>query len=111
MSLDLTAIVIDCADPKRQAEFWTAALAWKVEHVGAWDAEITLGEDVVQANENWSSIGNDRPDVPRLVFAKVPEGKTVKNRLHFDLKTEDMNAEVLRLVDLGASTVERRNGR
>ena len=108
MRLVINDIVIDCADPGSQAEFWSAALGWDVEHVGAWDAEVTLGAEVVQANESWSSIITDLPNVPRVVFAKVPEGKTVKNRLHFCMKADDMNSEVSRLVALGGSEVERR---
>ena len=38
----------------------------------------------------------------------VPEGKTVKNRLHLDLQADEMKAEVARLVGLGASIVEER---
>ena len=108
MSLVITAISIDCADPKSQAEFWSAALGWKVESVEAWAAEVALGTEVVEANESWSSITIDLPNVPRLIFAKVPEGKTVKNRLHFDLKADGMKSEVSRLVGLGASVVEER---
>jgi hypothetical protein len=40
---------------------------------------------------------------PRLAFHKVPEGKTVKNRVHFDLITADFDRELDRLVRLGAT--------
>ena len=40
---------------------------------------------------------------PDLLFLKVPEGKTVKNRLHLDLRPVDQAAEVARLLDLGAT--------
>jgi len=39
---------------------------------------------------------------PRLWFQAVPESKTVKNRVHLDLSTTDVAAEVQRLIDLGA---------
>jgi len=39
---------------------------------------------------------------PDLIFLKVPEGKTVKNRLHLDLRPVDQGAEVARLQALGA---------
>jgi Glyoxalase-like domain len=39
---------------------------------------------------------------PRLFFQLVPEPKTVKNRVHLDLLTDDPDAEVRRLIDLGA---------
>ncbi len=45
------------------------------------------------------------PTAPRLFFQRVPEAKTVKNRLHLDLVADDPGAEVDRLVELGASVV------
>ena len=109
MSIVMTAITIDCADPRTQAEFWSAALGWEIESVEVWDAEISRGGKVVQSRESWSNIISAAPNAPRRInFAKVPEGKTVKNRLHFDLKVDDLDTEVSRLVGLGASIVERR---
>ena len=109
MSIVMIAITIDCADPRTQAEFWSAALGWEIESVEVWDAEISRGEKVVQSRESWSNIISAAPNAPRRInFAKVPEGKTVKNRLHFDLKVDDLDTEVSRLVGLGASIVERR---
>jgi predicted enzyme related to lactoylglutathione lyase len=108
MRLTINEITIDCVDPKRQAEFWSEALGWDINNGGDWDAEITLGDQVVQANESWSSITSGLPDLPYVVFEKVPEPKTVKNRFHFCLKADDMSSEVSRLVGLGAFVVEKR---
>ena len=109
MSIVIVAITIDCVDPRTQADFWSAALGWRIESVEVWDAEISRGGKVVQARESWSNIISAAPNAPkRINFAKVPEGKTVKNRLHFDLKVDDLDTEVSRLVGLGASVVERR---
>ena len=49
------------------------------------------------------------PGFPRLVFIRVPEPKTVKNRIHLDLVAEDMKAEVRRVVELGGSVIEERS--
>ena len=46
-----------------------------------------------------------QPSGPRLLFLKVPEPKTAKNRIHFDLRGGDMATEVDRLVGLGAAIV------
>ena len=47
------------------------------------------------------------PDrLPGLLFLSVPEGKTIKNRLHLDLRPADRDAEVARLEGLGASRVD-----
>lgn len=47
----------------------------------------------------------ERDDDPTWMFAKVPEPKTAKNRMHLDLMTPDPEAEIARLVGLGASRV------
>ncbi len=53
-----------------------------------------------------------RPDAPetvqrkRIVFQRVPDGKTAKNRLHLDLRPKDQAAEVARLEALGARRVD-----
>ena len=43
---------------------------------------------------------------PDLLFLRVPEPKTVKNRLHIDLRPDDQAAEVARLERLGARRVD-----
>jgi hypothetical protein len=43
---------------------------------------------------------------PDILFLKVPEAKAVKNRLHIDLRPDDQQAEVERLLALGARRVE-----
>ncbi len=40
-----------------------------------------------------------------LMFHKVPEGKTVKNRVHLDLQAGDVVAEADRLTSLGAKQI------
>lgn len=51
--------------------------------------------------------GSDEDGVaPDLLFLRVPESKTVKNRLHIDLRPDDQAAEVLRLEQLGAKRVD-----
>jgi predicted enzyme related to lactoylglutathione lyase len=42
-------------------------------------------------------------DPVRLLFLKVPEGKTVKNRMHLDFQATDRAAEVARACGLGAT--------
>lgn len=101
MVLRLTEIVVDCRDPESQASFWSAALGYhevrsengQVE-IAAWSQEPPdLAQQIVRT-----------PGAPTLVFVTVPEGKTVKNRLHLDLRPADgsLDAEVRRLISLGA---------
>jgi hypothetical protein len=121
-------LVIDCGDPHAQADFWAAALGYAVEDNSAL-IEKLLGLGVVSAELTvefhgrpaWRDLVAVRhPDDPyeeergtglgrRLLFQRVPEAKTVKNRLHLDLhpgegRRED---EVARLERLGANVLRR----
>ena len=84
------SIVVDCQDIKREAAFWAEALGYEV--VFEADDEIAIAQD-------------DHTE-PGLVFVPVPEGKTVKNRLHIDLNPDDQDAEVARLESLGAKRAD-----
>ena len=97
MSCKITELAIDCADPAALAQFWCTALGYEVQELG--DGLVSIG----------APTGNDRegpgPVTPALTFARVPEGKVVKNRLHFDVNPtdRDQEAEIDRLLLLGAS--------
>ena len=97
MTSKLTEVGVDCAEPRSLARFWCSALGYEVyaEH----DDLVTIGPPESAGFE--TRIG---PVPPTLTFALVPEGKTVKNRLHLDLSPGDgeQDAEVRRLVGLGA---------
>jgi len=56
-----------------------------------------------------AAINSPDPNRPRVLFQLVPEGKTVKNRLHLDLRVgpESREAEVARLVAAGATELHR----
>jgi hypothetical protein len=79
-------LCIDTADPARIASFWEAAPGWR----RTWEEE----DQVCLEPPEGSLEDGIAPD---LVFLKVPEGKTVKNRLHLDLRPADQPAEVARL--------------
>jgi len=97
MASKLTELGIDCADPHRLARFWCSVLDYEVQVED--DGLVTIGPPTVP-------LGRDclDPVPPTLTFAQVPEGKTVKNRLHLDLNPTDreQDDEVRRLLDLGA---------
>ena len=82
---------IDCADPAALARFWTEALGYRIEDTADPD-EIPI-------------VPKDGRGV-RILLAKVPEEKTIKNRLHLDLRPDDQAAEVERLLALGARRVD-----
>ena len=94
MEIRIQCLCIDTTDPARIAGFWQSALGWR----------RTFGdEDQVCLEPPEGSP--EEGIVPDLVFLKVPEGKTVKNRLHLDLRPADQAAEVARLEALGARQV------
>ena len=91
MTLLFEALAIDCADPAALARFWAEALDYAIQPSDDPD-EITVSP----------KSGGGTP----LLFLRVPEGKTIKNRLHLDLRPEDQAAEVERLIGLGARKVD-----
>jgi predicted enzyme related to lactoylglutathione lyase len=90
MSSSIYSVTVDCADPKRLAEFWAHLL----------DFKITFEDDVEVAIEREDEIG------PALLFIRVPDAKHVKNRIHLDLNPDDQDAEVRRAKELGATEVD-----
>ncbi|GGS36682.1 VOC family protein [Actinokineospora fastidiosa] len=97
MASKFTELAIDCADPHGLARFWCAVLDYEVQDAD--DDVVTIGSSAVPEGKN--RVG---PVPPTLTFARVPEGKTVKNRLHIDVNPtdRDQDDEVRRLLDLGA---------
>jgi len=83
-------LIIDSATPVDLGRWWCDALNW-----------IVVNDD---PNEFEIRPAIDR--TPGLLFALVPEAKTVKNRLHIDLRPDDRDREVERLVGLGARRVD-----
>jgi len=89
----IKTVTWDCSDALTLARFWAAALGSDV------DEDSTPAKAYVEA-AGWGA--------PNMWFNKVPEPKTAKNRLHFDLRAPgDMAEEVRRLQALGATVVRR----
>jgi catechol 2,3-dioxygenase-like lactoylglutathione lyase family enzyme len=84
----IDTLTIDCADPTRVAAFWCSALGYALVES---DAEVAEISD--PSGAGWP-----------LLFQVVPEGKSVKNRLHLDIRASaSMAAEVERLKGFGAT--------
>lgn len=105
MSLRWYSIVIDCRDIAAQARWWAEVLDWRIIYEAA-DEVVLIPKHAPEekpAPEDWTKVA------PGLVFVPVPEGKAVKNRLHIDLApyiSDDRDAEIQRLRDLGATIVD-----
>jgi hypothetical protein len=81
-------LVLDCADAQALKEFWREALGYREFWAEGTHAILVPEEDG----------GNASP----LVLQQVPEAKAGKNRMHLDLVTDEVEAEVERLQGLGA---------
>ena len=92
MSISVLAISFDAHNAAQLARFWADAL------------HRTVNDG---ATEDFASIAADTDSRlgPVLMFHKVPEGKTVKNRVHFDLEAAEVLTEADRLTSLGAKQV------
>jgi hypothetical protein len=90
MSLEWEQTNVDANDPVLLGRWWQQVLGWVVVDEAPDMFEIQPAPD----------------KLPGLLFFRVPEGKTVKNRLHLDLRPDDQDLEVERLLALGASRVD-----
>jgi len=105
MTLQLAAVTIDCEDALFVAEFWSAALDRPLDPNASSDF-ASIGMPHQRDTSGWSL---SRDDHPTWLFAKVPEPKTAKNRMHVDMAAADVDAEVSRLIELGATRVADMN--
>ena len=84
MTPTLTHLTFDCADAAALATFWSEVLDQPIDDGATPDYAVLAG-------------------TPGWMFLRVPEPKSGKNRVHPDLATDDLAAEVARLTNLGAT--------
>src|ERR1700753_1609098 len=92
-------VTIDCANPEQLAGFWAAALHYKVQDPPtgfvSWEAYLEA-QNVPQAEwGDFSAIVDPAGEGSRIYFQRVPEHKTVKNRLHLDLNASQEDPEAV----------------
>ncbi len=114
-------VTFDCADPARVGEFWATALGYKVqdppEGFQSWQ-EFLAAQGIPEDQWNSAYAVVDPDGVgPRLYFQRVPEEKTVKNRVHLDVnvgggketpmeeRKARVDAEAERLIEEGATRI------
>jgi len=83
-------IGIDVHHLERCAEFWAMVLG--VEIIGKWE-------------DGYITLQRQKEGAPLVFLQKVPERKTVKNRVHLDIKVADVNAAIAKVNSLGGSLV------
>ena len=94
MALKTENITFDTTDPEKLAEWWARALDGQVNPVAPPFFIVV-----------------SRPDGPGLAFQKVDDPTPGKNRVHVDLAAREPDAEIERLLGLGAELVDpRRDG-
>ena len=84
------SVVVDATDPARLGRWWAEVLDYRI----------------LREAPNELVIGAEGDDGPAIVFTAVTEPKSGKNRLHLDLRPTDRDAEVERLVNMGARHVD-----
>ena len=113
-------ITVDSKDPHRQAKWWAETLGWRVEPSDeefirgvvaagqAQESDTIVFDGVLVWREGAAISDPEHPQRPRMLFQLVPEEKSVKNRLHLDLRVGDRREEVAaELVAAGASILHR----
>jgi uncharacterized protein YciI len=115
-------LVVDAIDPSEMATFWSAALGYELQQpppgFDGWGANWrSVGVPEDECNDGYDSIVDPRRVRPRIWFQRVPEAKSIKNRLHIDIsvgggrgvpiaiRAERIETEAARLAALGASRV------
>ena len=113
-------VVIDSVAPHDQADWWAETLGWQVEQQdeafiqrmvdsGAASAEDTTRHRGALVWKVGAAIVSPDPGRPRVLFQTAPEAKTVKNRVHLDVRVGDdqREAQAARLVERGATELWR----
>ncbi|MCC9711159.1 VOC family protein [Streptomyces sp. MNU76] len=86
MTLQWEQVLVDAADPAALGRWWARALGWVAVDESPDEYEIRPAPD----------------RLPGLLFGRSPTPKDGKNRLHLDFRPDDQEAEVTRLLALGA---------
>ncbi|NYE94863.1 hypothetical protein FHU41_001084 [Psychromicrobium silvestre] len=92
----IAAVVVNCADPRAMARFWSEAMDW----------------DLLEVNDDQARLRSAKGVGPYLEFLRVPV-ETVWNRVHLDLmpySNHDQAAEAARLRALGAKDIDLGQG-
>jgi hypothetical protein len=108
-------ITIDCADADAMSQFWSTALGYVLEPPPAgylsWEDFLRSSGIPTPPAGSISAIVDPDNSGPRVLFLRVPESKTVKNRVHLDLRAghgdDDKHAKIEQLVGAGATVVRR----
>ncbi|MDX2344209.1 MAG: VOC family protein [Acidimicrobiia bacterium] len=115
-------VTFDAFDPMALAEFWAAALGYVLQPPPAgfasWDEFADANNIPVENRNDLAAIVDPNEVGPRVLFQRVPEVKSAKNRVHLDVnaggghdveyadRVDAVDRHVDHLVDLGATKIE-----
>ncbi len=115
-------VTFDSREPHTQADWWAETLGWQVEpsnedfirsmvDQGMATEDDTTTHNGVLVWKAGAALQPPEPGAPRVLFQWVPEGKTVKNRVHLDIRigADDLDTVVARLAGRGATELHRGN--
>lgn len=89
----LKQVTVDAANPGVLAEFWAFALGYILqpppEGFETWEAFADALDLSAEDRERYAAVVDPSGEGPRVLFQRVPEGKTVKNRWHLDIDIVD----------------------
>ncbi len=116
-------VTFDAGNPAVLAEFWAIALGYvrqpPPDGFESWEAFAIANDIPAEAWGDLDSVVDPAGEAPRLLFQRVPEGKTAKNRVHLDVSAgimdsvpgetprEKVENHVERLVEAGATLMQR----
>jgi hypothetical protein len=104
----LVGIVLDCHHASNLARFWEVALGWRIRPYD--QAEVARLAALGLTPETDPMVAVDSADGSLVLFLQeVPEPKTVKNRMHVDVRLRD-EAHLEELLRLGATVISEHGG-
>lgn len=114
-------VTFDCSEPHSLADWWAEALGWEVERSDESFIQSMIAQGFASHDDTtthrgglvWKAgaaivhpAGSDA--APRVLFQLVPEPKTVKNRIHLDIRLgDDVEAVVEQWLSSGATLLHR----
>ena len=97
MTVTIASFAVNCGDALVVGQFWSAAIGRSLDDDSTSEF-ASIGFSNRRTVEGWS-----RADEATWLFAHVPESKAAKNRMHLDVIATNVEAEIARLLKLGAT--------
>ena len=105
MPLDIDFVTVDSDDPEKLARFWMQLLDFELKYDSATDPSVS--DTIDGEREVLIQAPTGRRPQARILFIEVHDEKQMKNRLHFDLRSEqDQDGYVAKAESLGATRVD-----